>query len=38
VFVHSLVDFPLQKPALELWLFAMLGALAAENGATADRG
>jgi O-antigen ligase len=31
VFVHSLVDFPLQKPALELWLFAMLGALAAET-------
>ena len=31
VFIHSLVDFPLQKPALELWLFAMLGALAAET-------
>jgi O-antigen ligase len=28
VFVHSLVDFPLQKPALEFWLFALLGALA----------
>lgn len=37
VFVHSLVDFPLQKPALELWLFAMLGALAAENRAISDR-
>ena len=29
VFIHCLVDFPLQIPALELWLFVMLGALAA---------
>jgi hypothetical protein len=32
VFVHSLVDFPLQAPALEFWVFAFLGALAAESG------
>lgn len=38
VFVHSLVDFPLQKPALELWLFAMLGALAAETADSRSRG
>lgn len=31
VFVHGLVDFPLQKPVLELWLFALLGAMAAET-------
>jgi len=30
-FVHSAVDFPLQKPVLELWLFALLGLLAAET-------
>jgi O-antigen ligase len=29
VFVHSGVDFALQKPVLELWQFALLGALAA---------
>jgi O-antigen ligase len=29
VFVHSTVDFPLQKPVLDLWQFALLGALAA---------
>jgi hypothetical protein len=33
VFVHAMVDFPLQKPALELWLFALLGVLAPEPGA-----
>lgn len=38
VFVHGLVDFPLQKPALELWLFALLGALAAENSNSRSRG
>lgn len=27
VFVHCLVDFPLQKPALMLWLVAILGCL-----------
>jgi O-antigen ligase len=31
VFVHATVDFPLQKPVLELWLFALLGAMAAES-------
>ena len=31
VFVHGMVDFPLQKPVLELWLFVLLGALAAES-------
>jgi O-antigen ligase len=36
VFVHSTVDFPLQKPVLELWLFALLGALAAETSTTAE--
>jgi hypothetical protein len=36
VFVHAIVDFPLHVPALELWLFAMLGALAAESIASPD--
>ena len=31
VFVHAMVDFPLQKPVLELWLFALLGVLASEG-------
>jgi hypothetical protein len=31
VLVHSLVDFPLQKPVLELWFFVLLGVLAAET-------
>jgi O-antigen ligase len=31
VFVHSLVEFPLAKPVLDLWLFALLGAIAAET-------
>jgi hypothetical protein len=31
VFIHSLVDFPLQKPVLELWLFTLLGIVAAET-------
>jgi hypothetical protein len=30
VFVHGVVDFPLQKPVLELWLFTLLGVVAAE--------
>ena len=33
VFVHSLVDFPLQKPSLAALLFAMLGTMAASRGA-----
>jgi len=33
VFAHSMVDFPLQDPVLEGWLFVLLGALAAENSA-----
>jgi len=33
VFVHSMVDFPLQDPVLEVWLFVLLGVLAAENPA-----
>jgi O-antigen ligase len=36
VFVHGMVDFPLQKPVLELWLFALLGALAAQTEAIED--
>ena len=31
VFVHATVDFPLQKPVLELWLFVLLGVLASET-------
>jgi hypothetical protein len=31
VFVHSAVDYPLQKPVLDLWLFVLLGVLAAET-------
>jgi O-antigen ligase len=31
VMVHSTVDFPLQKPALELWFFVLLGVLIAES-------
>ena len=31
VFIHGTVDFPLQKPVLELWLFTLLGAMAAES-------
>jgi O-antigen ligase len=34
VFAHSYVDFPLQKPVLELWTFVLLGALAAETAKT----
>jgi hypothetical protein len=33
VFVHSLVDFPLQDPLLALWLFALVGVLSAETAA-----
>ena len=31
VFVHSAVDYPLQKPVLNLWLFTLLGLLTAET-------
>jgi O-antigen ligase len=31
VFAHSFVDFPLQNPIMEAWLFVLLGALAAER-------
>lgn len=37
VFLHSLVDFPLQKPVLELWMFALLGALAAATNTPAPQ-
>jgi hypothetical protein len=30
VLVHCMVDFPLQRPVLELWFFALLGAMTAE--------
>jgi O-antigen ligase len=30
VFVHSIVDYPLHRPALSAWLFVLLGALAAK--------
>jgi O-antigen ligase len=33
VFVHSLVDFPLQDPLQPLWLFALVGVLSAEAAA-----
>jgi hypothetical protein len=33
VFVHNLVDFPLQDPLLALWLFALVGVLSAETAA-----
>jgi O-antigen ligase len=33
VFAHSMVDYPLHVPVLELWLFTLLGVLAAEIGA-----
>jgi O-antigen ligase len=29
VFLHSLVDFPMQKPTLALWVFVLLGAMSA---------
>jgi len=31
ILVHALVDFPLHKPALELWLFALLGVTASPD-------
>lgn len=31
VFVHGAIDFPLHKPVLDLWLFALLGVLAAHS-------
>jgi O-antigen ligase len=30
VLAHSMVDYPLQKPVLDLWFFALLGAMTAE--------
>jgi len=36
VFIHGLVDFPLQIPALQLWLFTLLGVLAAETTSIRD--
>jgi O-antigen ligase len=30
VFLHSFVDYPLQKPAISAWLFVLLGACAAK--------
>ena len=33
VFVHSLVDFPMQGPVPALWLFALAGVLSAETTA-----
>ncbi len=30
VWLHSLIDFPLQKPALALWVFVLLGAACAQ--------
>jgi hypothetical protein len=33
VFVHSVVDFPLEDPLLALWLFALVGVLSAESAA-----
>jgi O-antigen ligase len=33
VFVHSVVDFPLQGPIPALWLFALAGVLSAETAA-----
>ena len=30
VFLHSLVDFHLQKPAIAAWMFVLLGAVCAE--------
>jgi O-antigen ligase len=36
VFVHALVDFPLHVPALQLWLFAMLGVLESETTSIRD--
>ena len=36
VFAHSMVDYPLHVPVLELWLFTLLGALAAETCPAAE--
>lgn len=32
VFLHALVDYPMQRLGLALWVFVLLGALAAEAG------
>ena len=31
VFLHSLVDYPMQKPVVAAWLFVLLGAMAARS-------
>lgn len=31
VLAHSTVDFPLQSPAIEIWVFTLIGVLAAEG-------
>ena len=31
IFLHSLIDFPMQKPALALWVFVLLGAVSVRN-------
>ena len=31
VLAHSLVDFPLQSPAIEIWVFTLMGVMAAER-------
>jgi O-antigen ligase len=31
VFLHSLVDYPMQKPALALWVFVLLGVVIGSN-------
>jgi O-antigen ligase len=30
VFLHSLIDFPLQNPVIALWLFTLIGVLTAD--------
>ncbi len=35
VLLHSLIDFPMQKPALALWFFVLLGGLAAQRRSNA---
>ena len=31
MFLHSMVDFPMQKPALALWVFVLIGAMSARK-------
>jgi len=37
VLAHSTVDFPLQKPVIELWFFVLVGVVAAETANTRNR-